>query len=51
MSGEGGLILCESELAIVVNDPEKYGARFNELIYEHRSHSSIRFFDSEADVQ
>lgn len=30
-------------LAIVLPDPEAYGERFSELVYEHRSHSLIRF--------
>jgi hypothetical protein len=33
-------------LAIVVPDPEVYGDRFNELIYEHRTHGMIRFVKS-----
>jgi hypothetical protein len=33
-------------LAIVVPTPELYGKRFNELVYEHRSHGMIRFVKS-----
>ena len=31
-------------LALVVPEPERYGDRFSELVYEHRSHGNIRFF-------
>lgn len=33
-------------VAIVLPDPEAYGARFSELAYEHRSHNMIRFVRS-----
>ncbi len=33
-----------SRLAIVVKNPQSYGKHFSELVYEHRSHPSIRFF-------
>ena len=33
-----------ARLAIVVADPDAYGARFSELAYEHRTHRSVRFF-------
>ncbi len=33
-------------LAIVVADPNAYGARFSELIHEHRTHRHVRFFTS-----
>lgn len=36
-----------ARLAIVVSDPAAYGSRFGELVYEHRTHSAVRFFDSE----
>ena len=34
-------------LAIVVADPEAYGARFSELAYEHRAHGAVRIVESE----
>ena len=34
-------------LAIVIGDVKAHGNRFSELVYEHRSHRSVRFFDSE----
>jgi len=36
-----------ARLAIVVADASAYGSRFSELIYEHRTHKSVRFFSSE----
>lgn len=33
-------------LALVLNDFNAYGERVSELIFEHRNHSSIRFFSS-----
>jgi hypothetical protein len=36
-----------ARLAIVVADPAAYGSRFSELVYEHRAHASVRFFDSD----
>lgn len=33
-------------VAIVLPDPDAYGGRFGELVYEHRSHSLIRFVRS-----
>ncbi len=33
-------------LAIVLQDPNAYGERFSELVFEHKKHSIIRFFDS-----
>ena len=36
-----------ARLAIVVADPAAYGSRFSELIYEHRTNRSVRFFGSE----
>ena len=38
-------------LAIVVPAPEVYGERFNELVYEHRSHGLIRFVKSEEEAK
>jgi hypothetical protein len=38
-------------LAIVLRDPAKYGERFAELVFEHRRHSSIRFFASEEEAK
>ena len=33
-----------ARLAVVVADESKYGGRFGELMYEHRTHKLIRFF-------
>jgi uncharacterized protein DUF4180 len=33
-----------ARLAIVVADDTAYGSRFSELIHEHRTHRSVRFF-------
>jgi hypothetical protein len=38
-------------LAIVVKDSAAYGERVSELIFEHRNHSSIRFFNSLTDAK
>lgn len=38
-------------LAIVVLEPEKYGARFTELAREHKTHPTIRFHDSVGDAE
>ena len=35
-----------ARLAIVVADASVHGSRFNELVYEHRTHRSVRFFSS-----
>ena len=37
--------------AIVIADVEAYGERFSELIHEHRSHETIRFFNSIAHAE
>jgi Domain of unknown function (DUF4180) len=37
-------------LAIILQDPKAYGERFSELVYEHKKHPMIRFFDSETDA-
>lgn len=37
-------------LALVLLDPNIYGARFGELAYEHRRHPLIRFFLTEAEA-
>jgi uncharacterized protein DUF4180 len=34
-------------LAIVIADANAYGARFSELVYEHRAHDAVRFFATE----
>jgi hypothetical protein len=36
-----------ARLAILVADPAAYGSRFSELIHEHRTNRSVRFFTSE----
>jgi hypothetical protein len=36
-----------SLLVIIVANPESYGVRFTELVFELRDHANIRFFDSE----
>jgi Domain of unknown function (DUF4180) len=38
-------------VAIVLPDPEAYGARFSELAYEHKSHSMIRFVSSKDEAE
>jgi hypothetical protein len=40
-----------ARLAIVLADPRRHGERFSELVYEHRSHSVVRFFESESDAR
>jgi hypothetical protein len=35
-----------ARLAIVIADESVYGGRFSELVYEHRTHRSVRFFSS-----
>jgi hypothetical protein len=35
-----------ARLAIVVADASIYGSRFNELVYEHRTNRSVRFFST-----
>jgi hypothetical protein len=30
----------------VIADANAHGARFSELVYEHRAHNGVRFFDS-----
>jgi hypothetical protein len=34
-------------LALVIPDPAAHGSRFGELAHEHRSHPSVRIFESE----
>lgn len=36
-----------ARLAILLADPDAYGSRFSELVYEHRTHRLVRFFGSE----
>ena len=36
----------DQKLAIIVSDVDAYGKRISELMYEHRSHPEIRFFQS-----
>ena len=33
-------------IGIVLENPDAYGERFSELVFEHRNHKLIRFFDS-----
>jgi hypothetical protein len=40
-----------AKLAIVIADPAKYGSRFSELAYEHRSHDSVRIFKGAQDAR
>jgi hypothetical protein len=37
--------------AIVIEDPQKYGPRVRELIFEHQKHNLIRFFTSFDDAK
>lgn len=39
------------QLAIVVATPEDHGERFCELVREHQSHPTVRFFASEAEAR
>lgn len=39
------------KLAIIIPDPTKYGERFSELAYEHRSHTMICIVRSESDIE
>ncbi len=41
----------ELRLAIILTDPEVYGERFSELVYEHRNHNAIRFVRSEDEAR
>ena len=43
------LINYDQKVALVVSKGNLYGERVNELIYEHRSHSHIRFFNSQGE--
>ncbi len=36
-----------ARLAIVAADAAAHGSRFSELVYEHRSHQTVRFFETE----
>jgi len=36
-----------TKLAIIVRDASIYGGRFGELMYEHRVHPTLRFFNAE----
>jgi hypothetical protein len=33
-------------LAIVIADGSAHGARFSELVHEHRAHNAVRFFEN-----
>lgn len=39
------------KLALVLKDFGLYGQRFSELVFEHRNHSMIRFFNSSGDAE
>ena len=38
-------------LAVVISDPSAYGERFSELVSEHATHGSVRFFRFEEDAR
>jgi len=38
-------------LAIITSDPKKHGARFSELVHEHRQHALVRFFPTDSDAR
>ncbi len=40
-----------SRLAIVVDDPGKFGERFSELVHEHQEHNAIQVFNSLAEAR
>jgi hypothetical protein len=37
-------------LAVVLSDPNAYGERFSELVSEHLTHDTVRFFRFEEDA-
>jgi|SRR5882672_5785926 len=39
-------VTYRTRLAIIVQDRSAYGSRFSELMYDHRVHAAVRFFDS-----
>lgn len=39
------------QLAVVVATPEEHGERFCELVREHHSHPTVRFFGSESEAR
>lgn len=39
-------VTYQALLAIVLPDPNAYGERFSELVFEHRRHAAVRFFAS-----
>ena len=41
------IVNYHSHLAIVVAEPARYGERFSELVYEHRDHPFVRFFNNQ----
>jgi hypothetical protein len=51
-SGLAGQVLQKfvnyrTKLAVIVRDPAAYGGRFGELVYDHRTHHTVRFFKLE----
>ena len=40
-----------ARLAIVLFDESAHGSRFSELVYEHRTHPCVRFFESAQDAR
>jgi Domain of unknown function (DUF4180) len=38
-------------LAVVLLDPKAHGERFSELVHEHSTHGTVRFFRSEEDAR
>jgi hypothetical protein len=38
-------------LAIILQDPNAHGERFSELVFEHKKHPMIRFFNSEDEAK
>jgi len=45
------LVNYHCRLALVVAEPSRHGARFNELVREHRRHPCIRFFACEEEAR
>ena len=45
------LVNYKQHVALIVSDEDAYGARVRELINEHRSHPTIRFFRSREDAE
>jgi hypothetical protein len=45
------LVNYRVRLAVVLSDPNAYGERFGELVHEHATHGTVRFFRLEEDAR